>query len=350
MKKLLVLLLIATLAAFVFTGCDLLPSEGEEGEGEGEGEVEEVTVEIDGAVTVEGKTFVSAGAHDITVTFPAPVEGSVSASIGLCTGDYSKDSGLAELISVPVVLFHNEDRTVWSGSGDFFPGIDIGLEDFLEVSYCCASYVYVTSGECEDVICISVPVIVDFGRPYTQISIKKPTTNPCTCGGCAWVIKSGKLIDCAQTECCGDDCSGLASWSISIYDNNPFKTCCTIPCEQPIFTCNGTACPIDCTTDCLTEYNDSGTTPDGLYYVVLSLVDNVGNEMQYYAKLSQDSACGVTITEFPANVNPYGDYFLCTDFINGGIERDMVDDFVGICEENINGYGTLYVGSLRGNH
>ncbi len=39
-KKLLVLLLIVTLALFVFAGCDFLPPNGAEGEGEGEGEEE----------------------------------------------------------------------------------------------------------------------------------------------------------------------------------------------------------------------------------------------------------------------------------------------------------------------
>ena len=62
MKKLLLVLLVVTLASFLFVGClPVTPSEGE-GEGEGEGEVA-VTVEIEGAVVVDGKTYVSGGAH-----------------------------------------------------------------------------------------------------------------------------------------------------------------------------------------------------------------------------------------------------------------------------------------------
>jgi thiol-disulfide isomerase/thioredoxin len=43
-KKLLVLLLMVSLAAFVFGGCGLLPSNGNEGEGEGEEEVKQVVL------------------------------------------------------------------------------------------------------------------------------------------------------------------------------------------------------------------------------------------------------------------------------------------------------------------
>jgi hypothetical protein len=74
MKKLLLLLLIAILSLFVFAGCDgVVPAEGE-GEGEGEGEPEGVVVEIDGMVELAGKNWIACGNHDITITFPAPVE------------------------------------------------------------------------------------------------------------------------------------------------------------------------------------------------------------------------------------------------------------------------------------
>ena len=87
MKKLLLVLLVVALAALLFVGC--LPTTPAEGEGEGEGEGEcETTVEVDGAVVVDGKTYVSCGNHDITVTFCAPVVGGVSAYITECSGDY----------------------------------------------------------------------------------------------------------------------------------------------------------------------------------------------------------------------------------------------------------------------
>jgi hypothetical protein len=347
MKKLLVLLLISALAIFVFAGCDGFgpPAEGE-GEGEGEGEVEEVTVAVEGETIIGGKTYVKGGvSRDITITFPAPVENAQAYVSGcgagvwypdvvvVTTSDIDRDRFVSN--SDTVALWPNEDKTVWEGSYTF------------NGSDCCSAYVMVEAGECEPDACVYYPIVVDSGRPYANISIKAPTTDPCTCGGCAWEIKSGKLSDCAETECCDDDCAGLANWSIAIFDNDPFNVCCEVPCEEPIFTCSGTECPIDCTTDCLTEYTD-GSPADGMYYVVVSLVDNVGNDMEYYATIKQDSACTVEIEEYPANIAPYDKYFLCTDFDeNDGVIRDMVDDFIGMCDENTDGYGTKTSGTLE---
>src|SRR5665648_1271945 len=99
MKKLLLVLLVVVLASFLFVGCTTtVPAEGE---GEGEVEVVGVTVAIVDSVKVGDYTYVSAGSHDITVTFPAPVEGVVKANITACTGDYSK----AITVNSSVVLF-----------------------------------------------------------------------------------------------------------------------------------------------------------------------------------------------------------------------------------------------------
>ncbi len=291
MKKLLVLLLVSALAIFVFAGCDLIPSEGE-GEGEGEGEVEEVTVEIDGAVEIGGNTYVSAGNHDITVTFPAPVTGNVSANITGCSGDFSKDKG-------NVVLIPNEDRTVWTGSGFFglsepYTGYLIDIEDIIEygeifideIEYhwlldCCASYLEIVSGECEDEVCIDVPVIVDSEPPDATIEL---CLDDCACEGCTLSFKSTSKTECdVTTDNCGDDCSGLASWSIAVFDfeeyvigQTPYDECCEIPCEEPIFTCDGTACPINCTTSCLKQLKEGNGV-----FVVVTLVDNVGNDVKW---------------------------------------------------------------------
>jgi len=274
MKKLLLVLLVVTIASFLFVGC--LPTTPAEGEGEGEGEGEcETTVVIDGAVVVDGKTYVSCGDHDITVTFCAPVDGSVFVYITDCNGYYGKDSG-------DVVMFPDATKTVWTGSGYF--GGEGG---------CCASYVQVESGECLADVCIEFPVIVDGDAPFALIDIG---VEDCTCEGCMITFDSIiNPVDCAaDEECCGDDCSGLASWSVVLYDGDPFDECCDPSiCEEPIGSCSGTACPIECTTECL----DAGT-----YYAVVTLVDNVGLEEIYYAEivLSGDGSsedCSIEVTE-----------------------------------------------------
>jgi len=271
MKKLLLVLLLVILASFLFTGC--IPVTPGEGEGEGEGECE-VTVEIDGAVVVDGKTYISCGNHDITVTFCAPVVGGAIAYITCCTGDYSdieKQNTFYECGS-EVVLFPNADRTVWSGSGYF------GCNEVSKGTLycCCASYVEVFAGECEEEACIWFPVIVDCDDPFALIEIG---VDNCECEGCEISFEAITLPgECyPDLECCGDYCSGLASWSIILYDGEPFDECCDPSiCEEPIGSCSGTTCPIECVTDCLTA---------GTYYAVVTLVDAVGNDIVYYAMI-----------------------------------------------------------------
>jgi len=310
MKKLLLVLLVVALAAFLFVGC--LPTTPAEGEGEGEGEGE-VTVVIEGAAVVDGKTYVPCGSNTITITFPTPVLGGVTAYITECSGDYGKLNGYYGL---GIVLFPNADGTVWTGSGDFES--DGG---------CCASYVVVESGECEPEACIWFPVIVDCCYPYAEIKITvEPNTvddDECSCGDCEITFSSIETDpECAAgVECCDDDCSGIAGWSVVLYDDYPFDVCCDPSiCEEPIGSCSGTECPILCVTECLEEK----TTP---YWAVITLVDNVGLETVYYAAITvtggvnPGDTCEISVEEYePA---PYPD---CEQLVDTG-------PIVGTCVE-----------------
>ena len=319
MKKLLLVLLVVTLASFLFVGC--LPTTPAEGEGEGEGEVA-VTVEIEDSVVIDGKTYVSAGSHDITVTFPEPVTGSVTAIVGFCGGDYSKGllEDLLALGGVSVVMFPNEDMTEWTGSADF-----LGWGLIEDPSGCCASYVFISSGACEDEICIQFPVIVDSCYPYAEIEWE---IDGCMCEGCEITFTSVvEEPDCAdEVECCGDDCSGLKSWAITLYDDDPFDKCCDPSiCEVPIDSDSG-ICPIEFTTICLTE-----TGEGEFYYAIIDLVDEVGLETTYYARftISGDGAtedCAVLV--YPGSENEYWDYGEDCVFWSGA-----TTDTIGECEE-----------------
>jgi len=301
MKKLLLVLLVVTLASFLFVGClPTTPAEGE-GEGEGEGEVG-VTVEITDSVVVDGKTYVSGGSHTITVTFPAPVVGGVAAWISWCSGDYRQPDGF------DVVLFPNADRTVWEGSGNFGWG----------EGGCCASYVEVTSGECDADVCIWFPVIVDSCPPNALIDI---SVDNCVCEGCDITFSSDVLTDpcLPDEECCDDLCSGLASWSVVLYDGYPFDVCCDPSvCEEPIGSCSGTTCPIECSTGCLSA---------GTYWAVITLADNVGLETVYIAEIEvtggtgPDDTCDIIVAEYePLSSEP------CVEFVD-------THDYVGTCDE-----------------
>jgi len=278
--------------------------------------VTEATVDIDGAVVLDGKTYVSAGAHDITVTFPAPVT-NVTVFIGLCGGDYSK--GLLEDIiaagGLSVVMWSNADGTIWTGSGDFY---GVGLFAYG----CCASYVFVTSGDCEDEVCIQFPVIVDSDDPFALIKV---TSDDCTCDDCSLTFKSITEPDpcLPDVECCGDDCSGLYNWSITIYDEDPFGICCDVPCATPVDSSSG-PCPIDWTTKCLKP---------GYYWVVITLVDHVGNVEEYYAKINIGAwpDCILSIYEFYADLCGLNDCD-CTDWV----ALVDTDEYIGYCEPTNN--------------
>jgi len=248
---------------------------------------------------VDGKTYVSGGNHDITVTFCAPVVGGVAAGISWCSGDYRNDGD--------VVLFPNADRTVWTGSGEFGWG-----------DGCCASYVWVESGECVEEVCIWFPVIVDSCYPFAKIEVG---IENCECEGCAITFESiTESEECLpDEECCGDTCSGLASWSIVLYDDYPFDECCDPSiCEEPIGTCSGIECPISCVTECL---------PAGEYYAVGTMVDAVGNEVEGYMRIviSGDGStedCDIDVwAGYPA---PYPE---CVEW------DDFTTDVIGECEE-----------------
>ena len=315
MKKLLLVLLVVTLASFLFAGCDIITP----AEGEGEGEVEVgVTVDIADSVVVDGKTYVSGGAHTITVTFPAPVVGGVGAYITDCNGDYSKEMMKAELdCGSAVVLFPNADRTIWTGSGEFGPCGD----------GCCASYVEITSGECDADVCIWFPVIVDSEDPYATVEI---CMDKCTCAGCelSFTSTTSEVTCDDDTVNCGDTCSGLVSWSINIYDDYPFSDCCLVPCEVPIASDSG-VCPIDFTTACL------GTPTSETLYVVVNLVDEVGNETKMGATITfnPDTCDAATLTQWPdADCVDAPDFVLCEDIVNalGNISGTVKDALTGI--------------------
>ena len=322
MKKLLFVLLIVALASYLFVGCiPVTPSEGE-GEGEGEGEVEGVTVAIADSVKVGNYTYVSAGSHDITVTFPAPVAGLVSASISTCSGDYEEK---AFLDGDSVVLFPDATKKIWTGSGTFDAVLANG-------NLCCASYVEVSSGECAEVVCIAFPIIIDGDDPYATIAV---SSDACDCDGCEVTFESSVTeLDCADVSNCGDDCSGLASWSFDLYISDPFDKCCLIPCIEPVYTCSGVDCPILCTTSCIGWTDAQVAVMVGnlykTYWVVETLADEVGNTARYYATIEIDSACGIIVTEYAADVditpNDGVVNFVCTTFEESAIFTGTVAD------------------------
>ena len=63
-------------------------------------------------------------------------------------------------------------------------------------------------------------MIVDSCAPFAEIEI---TSEACECEGCEITFATiTNTEDClADEECCGDECSGLARWSMILYDGDP---------------------------------------------------------------------------------------------------------------------------------
>lgn len=291
MKKLLLVLLVVTLASFLFVGClPTTPAEGE-GEGEGEGEVGICpTVAVTSQVEVGGKNYIKGGEQTITVTFAVPTE-PVSVFIG---------AGLKNDLPVEVVMY-TTDKLVYTGTYTF------GAENA-----CGEAYIYVET--CETCDYCKYPYTVDTVAPYAAIAVD---IDDCTCAGCALTFRSTSDTDCdVTTENCGDACSGLASWSIDLYASDPFDVCCLVPCVEPIDSDSG-VCPVSFTTDCLTATQEPT-------YVVVTLVDQVGNETKYFAIVSFNPDTCDTIEVVQYEPNALG----CTDW-GAEDEVDTPDIVVG---------------------
>ena len=144
MKKLLLVLLVVVLAAFLLVGCNPVTPPVE---GEGEGEGEEITVEIEGLVEIEGKYYITDYGNPIVITFPDTIDAPVYVSG--CYTECNEDN--IECFN-GLWFFPNEDKTVWTSFAGWF-GYDVS--DF------CECYIVIESGECDEGgFCVEIPVIV----------------------------------------------------------------------------------------------------------------------------------------------------------------------------------------------
>ena len=312
MKKLLLVLSVVAMASFLFVGClpgTTTPTEPTEPT------TPEIcpTVAVTSQVAVGGKNYIKAGSQTITVTFAVPTE-----PVSVFVGELIKGNpeGIPD-DAKEVVMYADADKKVYTGTYKFF-GKAVSPAD------CDTDYIYVLT--CETCAACKYPYTVDKTGPASEIEIK---SKACVCVGCDLTFKTPtQSAVCGVTGvCCGDACSGFASYAIDLYESDPFDACCDVPCITPKYSCTaGVACPVDCTLSCVT-----GTTSntDKKYWMVASLLDKVGNKTRYYATIELDSACGVTVTEYPENKTPTGGSVpVCTDWTIGGV----VGAIIGNCK------------------
>jgi len=288
MKKLLLVLMVVAVAAFLLVGC--LPTTPVTPVTPVTPGVEICpTVAVTTQVAVGGKNYIKAGAQTVTVTFAVPTE-----PVSVYVGALLKDNPVGVPSSATeVVLYPNADKTVYTGTVTFAGDCDV-------------DYIYVLT--CDTCAPCKYPYTVDGVGPASQIKIGK---GACACVGCTITFNStADPTVCTTDLCCGDACSGIGSYAIDLYTVKPFTACCLVPCATPAYSCpGGVACPIDCTLSCITT---TTTDTKKVYYAVATLLDKVGNRTRYYATLTLDSGCGLWVQEYEGMVG--GVASVCSDF------------------------------------
>ena len=304
MKKLLLVLMIVAMASFLFVGCL--------GDGiiNGTEEEEEVVVEV--AMTIEDEYLSTAGvtyvgcAKDVTVTFPTPVAVDYVVYIArkLVDGDGTVTYKLMP-DTEPVAATPNADRTVWTVEDyEFLYGYPCdGFREIQKNGFGC---------ECEPICLVALVkhpccpgdevaprvVTVDCEIPYNALAVTfKDCFDPCAetdecnpfVGGAYFEFSSREVGECATTDCCADDCSGFASWTLVIDPD---------PCAPACDTVAGSACPVEGVVECgCLLYAAGGDEPTLTYDVTYTVLDNVGNKFEdtWTITVDTDSVIGINV-------------------------------------------------------
>lgn len=285
MKKLLFVILVVILAAFLFTGClPVTPSEGE-GEGEGEGEV---TLLFDNEYTkASGETYIWCASVPI-VTFSNPV--GVDYVVYVAVKYYCEGCDEYEYDCM-VPLSPNTDRTIWTGEiGGVGPICYPECEPICIVALlkhpCCPGEEVaqrIVTVDCTPPKANLAVTFYDCGDPCDQ-------PDPCDLpvAGAYAVWTSSTTTECETIDCCEDDCSGVAGWSLFIDPNL---------CEGPCDEVSGVGCPIEATLDCgCLVYPDTG---EKVVLVNWQIVDNVGNIANITATIVLDTDEIISLNYYP---------------------------------------------------
>ena len=293
MKKLLLVLLVFTIASFLFVGClPVTPSEGE-GEGEGEGEVE-VAITFDKEYTnASGVTYIRCGSP-VTVTFPTPVEIDYMVYIGV-----KNDLGGYQFTQV---MEPNVDRTIWTfeGGGDGPLGCEPMAKAEINNSELPIEGLFCIE-ECEPICIVALVkhpccpgeevalrvVSLDCTPPALDLFVKftdcdDPCDDPDPCAeefagvSMEWTSRTTDI--CETEDCCNDTCSGVNGWSLVIDPD---------PCEGPCDTVTGVGCPVEGVLGC--ECLAFADTGEVCYYVEFYMDDNVGNALESRWKVCLDT-------------------------------------------------------------
>jgi hypothetical protein len=267
MKKLILVLSLVAMTAFLLVGCTpgVTPVEPPIA-----GIDCPTSVAVEGQVVIGGKNFILGGVEKtITVTFAVPTA-PVAVYIGNDISAESTGKVISEYYGDEVVMY-TTDNKVYTGTYTF--------SDYDED--CSADYIYVeTCGTCA---ACKYPYTVDEDAPTVELTI---CGKQATCPGCGLSFTSEGLA-CDPYDTC-DDCSGLASWTIDIYEDFPdFAECGCIPCVKPLETGTGTSCPVSWTSSYWEDMTEEA-------WAVVTLVDLVGNSTKFGYHITLGESCDIT--------------------------------------------------------
>lgn len=260
--------------------------------GEYDGDTSLSPITLSDSIIFAGKTVIDGGEHTITVKFAAPV---VSVRVFITNYIVPNENILRNLVGIPSdaveVAMTTADGKTYSGTADF------GWGD------CDEEWIYVLSGDSCCPVIYSRTVIVDTEAPY--VDLKAVVGEEENCGtecepalGKRVIITSDAYVEneapLCTPLCCGDYCTELAGWTITVYDTQPFNLDCTClpdPCVDWIKQCTGTGCPVECDVFGCLSYDDwiaktknNYETKD--YYVILEANDIVRNLYKGYGILT----------------------------------------------------------------
>jgi len=314
MKKLLLVLMVVAMASFLLVGClpGTTPDNGD-GDGDGDGVVE-ITLEVENYYLdpLTGKTFVNGlddCLQDVIVTIPGgidAIETYEDSVVYVAVKWYDETTG--KDVYSNLMEATSTDDIVWTAEDYNFCGI-LEWDEYL------ATPAFVAISDCESICLVALVkhpccpgdeialevVTVDGADPYADLFVTvKDCADPCVeedeCvppAGAYIEWTSRTTGDCETTDCCGDDCSGVGTWTIEVEPD---------PCLGPCDLVTGTGCPIEGVLDCgcfpyatgVSVGDDPNDTET--YEVKFTLLDNVGNKVEGTWELEFDTDSLISFT------------------------------------------------------
>ena len=236
--------------------------------------VTKITVANEYIDSFTGVTYVK-GSDKVIVTFSESVGPDYIVEVAQKIENEGVISYVHEVATAP-----NTDRKVWVATYDFTITVDNDCEAICLVALvkhpCCPG----------EEVALRV-VTVDYTEPYADLFV--------TVKDCDDLIVPGAYFEWTSrttTDCCGDDCSGFACWSI-VVDPDPYLG----PCDYV----TGTTCPVEGIINCGCIVYADIETNNVEHTIIFTLVDNVGNadESTWILTFDTDSLVSFTVENIP---------------------------------------------------